>query len=182
MDMTLYFITGNKNKFDEAKRIIPEIVHKEIDLIEIQSINAEEIVRHKLNEAIKRFNGGDEIVIEDTSLYFDCLNGLPGPLIKWFLDRIGNNGLFEICDKLGNYNASAKTLLGYYDGREIRFFSGVVKGRIVKPAGETGFGWDCIFVPSGFSGSFADMSREDKNKISMRGIAFEKLRDYLDNK
>jgi len=176
--MTLYFITGNKNKFDEARRIIPELEQKSIELDEIQSTDAEEVVKHKLNEAIKHFKKGDKIVIEDTSLYFECLNGLPGPLIKWFLEKIGNDGLWKICDRLGNCNADARTLVGFYDGKEMKFFSGIVKGRIVKPMKKTCFGWDSIFVPDGFDKAFVDMEREEKNKISMRGIAFRKLRDY----
>jgi non-canonical purine NTP pyrophosphatase (RdgB/HAM1 family) len=173
----VYFITSNKEKFEEAKRIIPSLEQLKMDLDEIQSINAEEIIKHKLNEAIGKNSG--EFIVEDTSLYLDCLNGLPGPLIKWFLETMGNEGLFEICDKLGNYNVEAKTLVGYYGGGEIKFFSGTVKGKIVKPEKKEGFGWDLIFVPEGFNVPFVDLSREDKNEISMRGEAFRKLKEYL---
>jgi inosine/xanthosine triphosphate pyrophosphatase family protein len=64
--MTIYFITGNKSKFTEGKAILPELEQLEIDLPEIQEIDARLIIEAK----------------EDTSLYLECLNGLPGPLIK----------------------------------------------------------------------------------------------------
>lgn len=177
--MTLYFITGNKKKFDEVKEIIPEIKHLKMDLTEMQEIDAHKIIKEKLKEAVKNYSG--EIVIEDTSLYLKCLNGLPGPLIKWFLESMGNRGLFELCVKYGNFDAEAKTIVGYFDNAKINFFEGVVKGRIVEPGGD-GFGWDCIFVPEGNSNRFNELSKEEKNKISMRGIAFQKLKDFISQK
>jgi inosine triphosphate pyrophosphatase len=180
--MTLFFLTGNKNKLDEVRRIIPEIKQKDIDLPEIQEIDAHKIIKEKLIQALKSSATGDEFVVEDTSLYLDCLNGLPGPLIKWFLTTIKNEGLYEICKRFDNYNAEAKTLVGYSKGSEIKFFEGTAKGKITRPEIPTSFGWDSIFIPDGFEKTFAEMSREEKNKISMRGLAFMKLREYLDSK
>jgi len=176
--MGLHFITGNKNKFSEARAILGDIEQLEIDLPEIQSVDAHEIIRAKLLEAIHHHDG--EFIIEDTSLYFDCLNGLPGPLIKWFLERLGNNGLAEIAAKLGNAAAEAKTIIGYAKNHdELFFFEGSIKGKIVTPRGETTFGWDPIFLPAGYDKTFAEMSREEKNKISMRKVALEKLKKFL---
>ena len=120
------------------------------------------------------------MIVEDTSLYFDALNGLPGPLIKWFLKTIGTDGLYEIASKLGNTRAQAKTIIGYAkDANHIEFFEGVIEGEIVAPAGDGGFGWDPIFKPSGYDKTFGQMSRPEKNSFSMRKIAFEKLRNHL---
>ena len=92
-----------------------------------------------------------EYIIEDTSLYFDCLNGLPGPLIKWFLEKLGDKKLSEIVEKLGDDSAEAKTIIGYMDeAGNIEYFEGSIKGKIVLPQGEGGFGWDKIFMPDGF--------------------------------
>ena len=78
----------------------------------------------------------------------DCLNGLPGPFIKWFLKTIGNQGLFEITEKLKNNRAQAKTIIGYADKNgKINFFEGILNGKIVSPIGENGFGLDNIFMP-----------------------------------
>ena len=83
----IFFVTGNKNKYEEAKQIIPEIIQKDIDLTEIQEIDPKIIISYKLEEAKKLLSGN--LVVEDTSLYIDGMNGLPGPLIRWFMKTIG---------------------------------------------------------------------------------------------
>jgi len=174
----IYFITGNKNKFEEISSVLSDIEQLDIDLPEIQELDPKEIIRKKLLEAFNHAQG--EFIVEDTSLYFDCLKGLPGPMIKWFLQTIGNSGLAEIAEKLGNDRAEAKTMIGYAKNREeIYFFEGTIKGRIIKPRGETNFGWDPIFIPDGYDKSFAEMGREEKNKISMRRQAINKLAEFL---
>ena len=179
--MALYFITGNKNKFSEVKAIIPNVEQLDIDLPEIQDIDAKKIIRAKLLEALNYKQA--EFIVEDTSLYLECLNGLPGPLIKWFMKTIGNDGLFNIAEKLGNNKAEAKTIIGYAKNpKEIYYFEGSVKGKIVSPRGKSGFGWDPIFQPEGFSKSFAELTPEEKNKISMRRIALSKLKEFLEVK
>jgi non-canonical purine NTP pyrophosphatase (RdgB/HAM1 family) len=176
--MPLYFITGNKNKFEEAKAILSGVEQLDIDLPEMQDLDAKNIIEAKLAEALKHKKG--EFMVEDTSLYMDCLNGLPGPFIKWFLKSIGNNGLAGLAERLGNNKAEAKTIIGYAgkDG-DIHFFEGSIRGKIIAPQGETNFGWDPIFQPDGFDKSFAEMGKEEKNKISMRKVALEKLKDFL---
>lgn len=176
--MSLYFITGNKNKFTEVKSILGDVEQLDIDLLEVQDVDAHNIITEKLNEALKHHTG--EFIVEDTSLYLDCLNGLPGPLIKWFLKTIGVEGLYNLTDKLGNSKAQAKTIIGYADGRNnIHFYEGVIEGEIVKPTGDKGFGWDSIFQPNGHSKTFAEMEEKEKNEVSMRKIAVHKLKDHL---
>lgn len=176
--MALYFITGNKNKFAEVSAILPNVEQLDIDLPEIQDIDAKEIIKAKLLEALNYKQA--EFIVEDTSLYFDCLKGLPGPLIKWFIKTIGNDGLFDIVEKFGNNKAEAKTIIGYAKNPdEIYYFEGSVKGTIVSPIGKSGFGWDPIFQPEGYSKSFAELSQEEKNEISMRRIALNKLKEFI---
>ncbi|MBR9706021.1 non-canonical purine NTP pyrophosphatase [Candidatus Pacearchaeota archaeon] len=176
--MVLYFITGNKNKFEEFKSILDYVEQLDIDLPEIQSIDAKLIIKEKLLEATKHQSG--EFIVEDTSLYLDCLNGLPGPLIKWFMETIGNEGLYNIVEKLGDNKAKAKTIIGYSDGNDIYFFEGEVFGKIVKPSGETTFGWDPIFMADGHDKTFQEMDKNQKNMISMRRLALEKLKEFLE--
>ncbi len=177
-NMKLTFITGNKDKFNEASQIIPELLQKDIDLIEIQSLDSQEIINHKLNEA-RRLVSGD-IVVEDNSLSLDCLNGLPGSLIKWFLKTIGNDGLVKITQDFDNSNATAKVIVGLLneDGTT-EFFTGEVKGKIVTPRGNQGFGWDPIFEPTGFTKTYGEMTMEEKNQINARIIAIDKLKEFL---
>jgi inosine triphosphate pyrophosphatase len=177
--MKLYFITGNKNKLEEVKLILPNVEQQDIDLPEIQEIDAKEIIKAKLLEALKHKKAS--FIVEDTSLYLDCLNGLPGPLIKWFLKTIGIDGLYQLAKSSDNFKASAKTFIGYAKNKkEIHYFEGIVKGEIVKPRGQTGFGWDPIFKPEGFDKSFAQMTAEEKNKVSMRRLALNKLKVFFD--
>ncbi len=175
--MTLYFITGNPNKLKEVRAILGDVIHLDLNLAEIQSSDPEEVIRAKLESAIIHHKG--PLIVEDTSLHMDCLNGLPGPLIKWFMNHGGAPHLFKIAEKFGEYGAQARCTMGLYDSGEIYFFEGVVNGRIVSPKGETDFGWDPVFQPDGFCLSYAQMSKEMKNNISHRRIALDKLRDYL---
>ena len=172
------FVTGNKKKFEEAKLVLPELVQLYIDLPEIQEIDPHKIIRAKLDAAFAHAEG--EFIVEDTSLYFECLNGLPGPLIKWFLQTVGLSGLAELVKKLGNDRAAARTLVGYARSRgNVHFFEGEIKGRIVAPRLTTSFSWDTIFLPDGYEKTFAEMEREEKNAISMRRLAFDKLKKFL---
>lgn len=93
----------------------------------------------------------------------------------------GNDGLFNIVEKLNNNRAEAKTVIGYAKNPdEIYYFEGSIKGTIVKPNKKSNFGWDPIFQPDGFSKSFAEFTIEEKNKISMRKIAFTRLKEFID--
>lgn len=176
--MPLYFITGSKHKFKETQDILPGIKQLNIELPEIQETDAEKIVAEKLKQAFTHHSG--EFIVEDTSLYLDCLKGLPGPLIKWFLEKLGSRGLYKLTKKLGNNQAVAKTIIGYArDKDHIRFFTGAIKGQIVPPKGDHSFGWNDIFQPEGYSKTFAQMSLKEKNAISMRGLAVAKLREFL---
>jgi inosine triphosphate pyrophosphatase len=175
----IYFITGNKGKLAEAKEIIPELEGLDIDLPEIQEIDAEKVIEAKLLEARKHHSG--EFVVEDTSLYFDAIPGLPGPLIKWFLKTIDNQGMADLVDKYGVNTGKAVNMLGYIDSNDkITYFEGSIDGKIVQPRGDNGFGWDMIFQPSGYEKTFAEMSQSEKNAISMRRMAFEKLAEALE--
>ncbi|PIR69173.1 MAG: non-canonical purine NTP pyrophosphatase [Candidatus Niyogibacteria bacterium CG10_big_fil_rev_8_21_14_0_10_46_36] len=176
--MTLYFITGNKGKLAEVQAVLPDVEALDIDLPEIQSLDAHEIIKAKLLEAQKHQSG--EFIVEDNSLYLEGIKGLPGPLIKWFLKTVGNDGLYKMAEAFGNFNAEAKVVIGYSNsGGEISFFEGNTKGTIVPARGSEGFGWDPIFQPEGYDKTFAELTPEEKNSFSMRRIAVEKLKEKL---
>jgi inosine triphosphate pyrophosphatase len=177
----LFFITGNKNKFLEIKSYIPSLQQFDKDLPEIQSLSPFEIIQAKIIAAFDYQQ--TNFIVEDTSLYCDCLNGLPGPLIKWFLKSIGNDGIYDLAVKLDNIKAEAKTIIGFaYNPDDIIFFEGSIKGAICPPRGKNGFGWDPIFVPSESLKTLAEMSNDEKIAISMRSIAIKKLISFIENK
>ncbi len=174
----IYFVTGNKNKFAEALAVIPSLCQLDIDLPEIQEIDPKLVISSKLQEALGHKKSG--LIVEDTALYLDCLNGFPGPLIKWLRKTIGNEGIFNLAYKMGNVGAEAKTMIGYAENeKEIRYFEGTLRGEIVFPRGDTNFGWDPIFQPAGHEKTFAEMAPELKNSLSMRRKAFEELKKHL---
>lgn len=174
----LYFITGNDHKFEEIHSVLDGKVEQlKIDLPEIQDFDAHNIIRAKLKEALKHHDG--DFIVEDTSLYLEGLNGLPGPLIKWFIERLGRQGIANLAEKQGNTRAIAKTIIGYAHADQIHFFEGVLPGTIVSPRGESGFGWDPIFQPDGHPQTFAEMGQDKKNTLSMRKQAAQQLKSFL---
>lgn len=176
------FITGNKGKFEELKFFFPNLEQIKLDLPEIQELDAHKVIKAKLDEAQKHIKKGTEIIIEDTSVYIQELNLLPGPFIKWFLDSLGIDGIWKIVEKLASKDAVAKTIIGYLDAESnIHYFEGSINGKIVEPKG-SGFGWDPIFRPNGYEQSFGEMSLEQKSNISMRSIAAIELKKHLENR
>lgn len=179
--MSLFFITGNKNKFNEIKAIIPDIKQLEMDLPEIQSLDVKEIVEYKLKATAKRYKG--QFLVEDTCLRLKAMGKLPGPLIKWFMEAIGYEGLYKIAKSLKEFSAEASVIIGYSDKRgRIKFFEGIQGGKVVKPRGSLGWGWDPIFLPKGFNKTYGEMTPKEKYSISMRKRAAEKLKNYLKEK
>jgi len=177
---TLYFITGNDDKFREVKELLPEIQRLDIDLPEVQSLDPEVVIREKLNAARDQRSGS--FIVEDTSLYLDGLNGFPGPLIKWLMQAVGNQGIYELTSRIMDYGAIAKTMIGYSDADgNVTYFESSLIGKIVAPVSEPGqgFGWDEIFQPDGTSESFAEMGNELKAEFSMRSDAVKKLKQFL---
>ena len=176
-DMTLYFITGNSNKLKEAQQILGNIEGKKLDLPEIQERDPRKIIEAKLRAAQSQHQG--QFICDDTSLCFDCLGGLPGPFIKWFLEELGPQGLYDLVSKYDNHSATARCIIGYSNGDDIQFFEGVDRGTIVKPRGETTFGWDPIFLPDGHAKTYAQMTAVEKNAISHRTLALQQFKEYM---
>lgn len=175
----LYFVTGSEFKFREARAIVPELEQLAVDLPEIQHLDPKIVIRAKLEEAAKTEDG--DFVVEDTSLELDALGGFPGTFVKWMLDQVGVQKIYEITQHVGDAQATARTMIGYRKaGGEPIFFEGVLYGKIVSPEGRSGFGFDPIFQPDGFAATFGEMDEEEKVQFSMRTEAFKKLRAYLD--
>lgn len=176
--MPLQFITWNKAKLNEVNKILKDITQLDIDLPEIQEIDPIKVVKAKLIEALKHTKW--EIIIEDTSLFLDCLNWLPWPLIKWFLKTIWTKGLYDLADKYWNYKAEAKTIIWYaINKNEMHFFEWSIIWDIVSPRGNTDFGWDPIFQPKWYSQTFAEMPKNLKNTISHRSNALKKFTIFM---
>ncbi len=174
------FITGNaaKAKYLSDYFHFP-IEHKKLDLKEIQSLDLREITEDKVKRAFEVVQS--PVLVEDTSLVFKSLKGLPGPLIKWFFETLGNDGLCKLVDGLDNRSAYAEVQFALYDGVEMHIFEGRIEGTTAgTPRGDSGFGWDPIFIPNGYDKTWAEMTEDEKHETSMRKIALEKLAKYLE--
>lgn len=176
-DLTL--ITGNPDKAREFSQLIGFGVQTEkLPLPEIQSTDVEEVARIKAETAYEHLKR--PVFVDDTGLYIHAWGQLPGALIAWFLDNVGNPGLLKMLKDWDKRDATVKTALGYCDSRGVRVFTGELAGVIAhSPQGNNGFGCDQIFIPKGHGKTFAEMTEADKNVISMRAVAAAKLRNYI---
>lgn len=174
-----YFATGNANKLREVNEILGQRLKQiSIDLYEPQDIAVEAVVRKKAEDAFHKT--GKFVLIEDTGLEFEAWGGLPGALVKWFLDSVENEGILRMLSEETDRRATAKTAFGFFDGNRSQVFVGSVSGTIsVEIRGTGGFGWDPIFVPDGYDKSFAEMSVAEKNSISMRKRALDRMHAEL---
>ncbi|MBU6389899.1 non-canonical purine NTP pyrophosphatase [Patescibacteria group bacterium] len=179
---SLTFITGNPHKAALLKEYWPgEVEHLALELPEIQSLDLKEVVTHKARAAYSQLK--QPVLVEDVSLVFPALGQLPGPFIKWFLASLGPK---KICDLVYLYpdrTARATVMYALCDGTETRIFSGEEVGRVSpEPRGETGFGWDVLFIPDGAEQTRAEMTPQDRERYSMRKKALADLAWYYTEK
>lgn len=170
------FITGNTNKFLEASRLLSDLVQVAADLPEVQALDSETVIIAKLTSAAVELEG--RLLVEDTALHCSGLGGLPGPLVKWFLDCLKPAGLYSQVAATGNMRAEARCVLGFRDKHGDHFFSSTQTGTLVAPRGG-GFGWDSIFQPDGSEKTYGEMTPEEKQTCSMRAVACLQLVEYL---
>lgn len=178
------FITGNIKKLEEVRLILGnsfrrEIISKKVDLPELQG-EIDDICKKKCKEAYKHVQG--PVLVEDTCLCFHALKGLPGPYIKWFLDKLGPEGLYKLLAGYDDKSADAVCTFAYFSGDEhedVKLFQGRTKGKIVEPRGSRDFGWDPCFQPDGLDQTYAELPKATKNSISHRYKALEELKDYF---
>jgi inosine triphosphate pyrophosphatase len=144
----------------------------------------EEIAKEKAKLAAQQVNG--PILTEDTSLCFNALHGLPGPYIKWFLDKLGHDGLNKLLAGYEDKTAYAQCVFAFCAGpnSEPIVFDGRCPGRIVPARGPNAFGWDPVFQPDNDQGqagsqTFAEMDKKEKNRISHRSRSLQLVKDYF---
>ncbi|XP_031569714.1 inosine triphosphate pyrophosphatase-like [Actinia tenebrosa] len=181
---TLVFVTGNQNKLKEVVAILGDsfpwkVESRNIDLPEFQG-EPDEISREKCKVAAEKIQG--PVIVEDTCLGFNAFGGLPGPYIKWFLKKIGPEGLHCMLTDWEDKSAFALCTFAFSSGikdEPILLFRGKTPGKIVEPRGPRNFGWDPCFQPDGFDQTYAEMAAEVKNSISHRGKALAVLKEHF---
>mmetsp|Transcript_9708 Transcript_9708/g.58894 ORF Transcript_9708/g.58894 Transcript_9708/m.58894 type:complete len:203 (-) Transcript_9708:1052-1660(-) len=180
------FVTGNANKVKEVTQILKsdqdslpfELEPYALHLPEYQG-ESREIAVEKCRFAARHVGG--PVVVEDTSLGFDAMKGLPGPYIKWFLEKLGHDGLNRMLEGFDDTSARATCIFSFCVGPDVEpeLFVGETLGTVVPARGPTDFGWDPIFQPEGFSQTYAEMDKATKNSISHRYKALAKLKRRL---
>lgn len=180
MPEIIRFVTGNENKIREARHMLSlpvEAIY--LDLDEIQTDDLEVLVQHKARQAYAQVK--QAVMVEDTSLYFEAWNQLPGPMIKWFLKNLGLQGTYQALEPFENKAASAVCVIGFATDAGVEVVQGQTRGQIVFPRGELGFGWDALFQPEGSSKTLGEMPLEEKKQFSMRRRALEAFEVRLKN-
>lgn len=155
------------------------LVSAPLDLPELQG-EAAEVAAAKARAAAAAVGG--PVIVEDTGLAFRALGGLPGPYIKWFLAKLGHDGLNRMLAGFEDKGADATCTFAYCPGPggEPVLFEGRTAGRIVPARGDNDFGWDPIFEPAEGGGlTYAQMDSAAKNAISHRYRALDGLRAAL---
>jgi inosine triphosphate pyrophosphatase len=178
--LNIAFVTGNAMKQREINTILSKygatsikdgesfvnLRILDVDLPEIQEINTEAVAKNKAIQGAQLAGGA--CVVEDTSLEFHALGGMPGPFIKWFQDKLGSDGLYKILIGYEDKAATAVCTLAFcpYPHADPVVFTGRCTGKIVEPIKGRGFGWDSIFVPDGETEPFSCMPTEKKCELS----------------
>lgn len=168
-------VTSNSGKRLEAESILGHAVTAcPLELPEIQSLDLLEVLHAKGEEALRRL--GRPLVVEETGLFLSALNGFPGPLVKWFLEAAGPEGIARTAQALGDPRVEARCALLFTDGQRKVVAEGVTAGRLVlPPRGAGGFGWDPVFQPEGETLTYGELSPEAKGRIGHRGRAWSAL-------
>ena len=188
--MELIIASQNQNKLVEFKKILGDKINlfslSDIGLNQEIPENEKTIKKNAMFKAkFVNIQTGKNVFADDTGLEIDSLNGEPGVYSARYsgVERNPDKNIELVLTKLKNKtnrNARFKTVISLIiDGKSVNF-EGVVEGKITEEKrGCNGFGYDPIFQPNGYASTFGEMSLKEKNKISHRSIAINKMVQYL---
>jgi non-canonical purine NTP pyrophosphatase, rdgB/HAM1 family len=188
--MKLVFATHNEHKLNEVQRMLP----KEITLLTLDEIGCFEDIPETSNTIegnaiqkalyIKEKYGYDTFA-DDTGLEVAALDNAPGVYSARYAGEAKDNEAnidLLLANMKGKQERQAqfKTIFALCLGEDLHTFEGIVRGEIThERKGEGGFGYDAVFLPEGYANTFAQMSADQKNSISHRGRALQKLTAFL---
>ena len=172
----IYFVTSNRHKYEEARKIIPGIEMLSISYPEIQADTLEEVAKFGVEYLKDRID--EKFFIEDSGLFIKSLHDFPGVYSSYVFRTIGNDGILKLMKGIEKREAYFKAIVAFYDG-SLHIFEGICHGKISYEKRGSGFGYDPIFIPAGSDKTFGEMEKEEKNAFSHRGRAIRKLAEYL---
>lgn len=187
----LVFATNNAHKLEEIRAILGD----KVEILSLNDIDCHADIPETAdtlqgNAALKAQyiydNYGLDCFADDTGLEVEVLNGAPGIYSARYAGGEGHDSeanmkklLSEMQDK-DNRKARFRTVICLIEGGKENFFEGIVNGSIIRERkGEAGFGYDPVFMPDGYSETFAEMGNDEKNKISHRARAVQKICEYI---
>lgn len=190
--MKLVFASNNTHKLQEIRDLMPFM-----QILSLKDIGCHEEIEEteltlegnsKLKADYIKTNYGYDCFADDTGLEVEALNGAPGVFSARYAGKDASfednvRKLLHEMKGLENRCAAFRTVIVLNLGEEQFFFDGICRGEICEQkSGEKGFGYDPIFQPDGFQKTFAEMDLNEKGKISHRGIATQKLIEFLKEK
>jgi XTP/dITP diphosphohydrolase len=190
MKKKLILATHNDHKAKEFRDILPQF-----DVQTLAQLGHDEDIEEtasdlegnsflKAETIFKRY--GHVVISDDSGLEVDALDGAPGVYSARYAgeprnDQRNTDKLLDELQDVSNRRAQFRTVITLMNAKNSFQFEGIVSGAIVKsPRGRGGFGYDPIFVPDGYEQTFAELAADEKNKISHRANAIEKLLHFLD--
>jgi XTP/dITP diphosphohydrolase len=191
MKRKLVFATNNAHKLEEISAILGDKVeilslkdiHCQVDIPE----TADTLEGNSLLKAqYIREHYGMDCFADDTGLEVEALNGAPGVYSARYAGGEGHDSeanmrrLLKELEEKENRKARFRTVIALILNGEVHQFEGTVEGHILREKrGSSGFGYDPVFVPEGYTESFAELGEEIKNQISHRARAVQKLAEFL---
>ena len=186
----LIFATHNAHKLEEVSAMLKNFVNllglsdlqffedipETADTLQGNALQKVQFVKDKLD---------CDCFADDTGLEVDALNGAPGVFSARYAGEPSNSEknidkLLDVLKNTDNRTAQFKTVIALLQGADTHYFEGVIRGKIATERhGKGGFGYDAVFIPDGYNKTFAELSPEEKNNISHRGLAVEKLVEFL---
>lgn len=190
--MELIFATNNKHKIKE----ITEMVGNKIKILSLSDINCtvdlpethNTIEENAIEKALYIYSHyGKNCFSDDSGLFVEALNNQPGVYSARYAGpqrkSIDNNNLLlKNLTGITNRKAAFRTIIALIINGEKHIFEGKINGQIaIEPKGTNGFGYDPLFIPDGYTKTFAELTDEEKNSLSHRRLALEKLMNFIQN-
>lgn len=187
---SIVFATQNPNKLEEIRQMLPP----GLKLLSLDDIGCTGEIPEtadtlegnaRLKASYVYAHHGCDCFADDTGLEVAALNGAPGVFSARFAGPEADSGanirkLLQLMEGIADRRARFRTVIALATGGAFHFFEGQVEGEILsQPSGTGGFGYDPVFRPRGYEGSFAQMPLSEKNRISHRGKAFRNLNAFI---
>lgn len=170
---------GKKQEMSDILKTPLDFVELELD--EVQSMDISYVSKRKTEEAFKILK--KPVITDDVGVFIDAWNGFPGPFAKYILETLGNKNILKLLEKEKNRKVIVKSAVSYHDGKKVHTFVGIAEGKLAyKEKGKNGWGFDSIIIPHGDKRTFGEMRPHEKNGVSHRRKALDKLKEFLESK